>query len=62
MRVRISRLESELRRNVVVVVDAITETLKPHDEAPLLSIKVEDLTRAKATCDGHVYAGRRQRA
>ncbi|KIK79935.1 hypothetical protein PAXRUDRAFT_159955 [Paxillus rubicundulus Ve08.2h10] len=56
-RVRISRLESELRRNDVVVVDAIKETFKAHDEARLLSDKVESLEkilrdrdmRAKAT-------------
>ncbi|KAF9218737.1 hypothetical protein BS17DRAFT_790792 [Gyrodon lividus] len=44
-RVRISRLETELRRNDVVVVDAIKETFKANDEARLLSDKVESLEK-----------------
>ncbi|KIJ63537.1 hypothetical protein HYDPIDRAFT_168366 [Hydnomerulius pinastri MD-312] len=43
--VRISRLENELRRNDVVVVDAIQETLKANDEARLLSEKVGSLEK-----------------
>lgn len=39
-RVRISRLENELRRNDVVVVDAIKETVKANDEARVLAEKV----------------------
>lgn len=44
-RVRITRLETELRRNALVVVDAVKETIKAKDEALLLSEKVELLER-----------------
>ncbi|KAG2121760.1 hypothetical protein DEU56DRAFT_93619 [Suillus clintonianus] len=43
--VRLARLESDLRRNNMVVVDAIKETFKATDEARLLSEKVEQLER-----------------
>ncbi|KAH7909585.1 hypothetical protein BJ138DRAFT_1154888 [Hygrophoropsis aurantiaca] len=44
--IRISRLENELKRNDVVIVDAIKETFKAHGEARLLSDKVESLEQA----------------
>jgi hypothetical protein len=45
-RVRLARLQSDLQRNNLVVVDAIKESFKVSDEARLLSEKVEQLERA----------------
>ncbi|KAG2338288.1 hypothetical protein BDR05DRAFT_1043359 [Suillus weaverae] len=44
--VRLARLQSDLQRNNLVVVDAIKESFKASDEARLLSEKVEQLERA----------------
>lgn len=44
-RVRLARLQSDLQRNNLVVVDAIKESFKASDEARLLSEKVEQLER-----------------
>jgi hypothetical protein len=44
-RVRLARLQSDLQRNNMVVVDAIKESFKASDEARLLSEKIEQLER-----------------
>ncbi|KAG2037969.1 hypothetical protein BDR03DRAFT_956006 [Suillus americanus] len=44
-RVRLARLQSDLQRNNLVVVDAIKESFKASDEARLLSEKIEQLER-----------------
>lgn len=44
-RVRLTRLQSDLQRNNMVVVDAIKESFKASDEARLLSEKIEQLER-----------------
>lgn len=44
-RVRLARLQSDLQRNSLVVVDAIKESFKASDEARLLAEKVEQLER-----------------
>ncbi|KAG2158670.1 uncharacterized protein EDB93DRAFT_1245901 [Suillus bovinus] len=44
-RVRLARLQSDLQRNNLVVVDAIKESFKASDEARLLSEKIEQLEK-----------------
>lgn len=53
-RVRLARLQSDLQRNSLVVVDAIKESFKASDEARLLAEKVEQLERSLGEKNLHI--------
>jgi hypothetical protein len=52
--VRLARLQGDLQRNSLVVVDAIKESFKASDEARLLAEKVEQLERSLGEKNLHI--------